>query len=183
MSGVRPYSSAEVCTMTRIWWSTLPRRQRRTTQPECLPDRLRGIKLNVEILEDRCVPATYRSIDGTGNNAAHPECGSTNEALLRIAAASYAVPPDGNGFSTPGGVFRPSPRLISNTVVDQGDADIISDRMLSAMIYAWGQFIDHDMDLTNGGNPAEPFNILIPQGDPFFDPTGSGTQIMPFSRS
>src|SRR5207302_6634310 len=50
------------------------------------------------------------------------------------------------------------------------------------MAYAWGQFVDHDLDLT-GTNPDEPLPIPIPQGDPFFDPQGTGTQVMPFDRS
>src|SRR5436305_14447347 len=100
----------------------------------------------VEPLEDRSTPATFRSVDGTGNNAAHPQWGSTDEALLRVGPVRYA-----DGISAPapqGGVGRPSARVISNTIADQGDADIISGQQLSAMAYAWGQFIDHDMDLT-----------------------------------
>ena len=49
------------------------------------------------------------------------------------------------------------------------------------MIYAWGQFIDHDLDLT--GNATQAFNIPVPTGDPSFDPNGTGTQIIPLNRS
>src|SRR5262249_37365132 len=136
----------------------------------------------IEPLEVRAVPAGFRSYDGTGNNAAHPEWGSTGEALLRKGPIRYA-----DGISEPapqGGVGRPSPRVISNTIVDQGDADIVSDRQLSAMIYAWGQFIDHDMDLTTNASPAEHFDIPVPMGDPFFDPPpGTGNQVIFFNRS
>src|SRR5262249_20645925 len=81
----------------------------------------------------------------------------------------------------PSGGTRPGARAISNTVADQGTADIISDRLLSAMIYAWGQLIDHDMDLTSTG--SERFDIPIPRCDPFFHPRCTGTQVMPFTRS
>ena len=50
-------------------------------------------------------------------------------------------------------------------------------------VFQWGQFVDHDMDLTNLASPVEGFNISIPQGDPIFDAGGSGTQIMAFQRS
>ena len=30
---------------------------------------------------------------------------------------------------------------------------------MSAMIYAWGQFLDHDLDLTPSASPAQPFNV------------------------
>src|SRR5262245_12944144 len=142
-----------------------------------------NLRQSLEHLEDRSVPATFRSIDGTGNNQAHPEWGSTGEALLRVGPIRYA-----DGISTPapqGGVGRPSPRAISNTIVAQTtDERAVSDRQLSAMIYAWGQFIDHDMDLTTNANPAEPFNIPVPNDpdDPFSTAAG-GPGLIFFNRS
>ena len=53
--------------------------------------------------------------------------------------------------------------MISNAVADQGGQDIINDRQLSAMIYAWGQFIDHDIDLTPTGT-ANRSSIAVPSG-------------------
>ncbi len=52
---------------------------------------------------------------------------------------------------------------------------------MSDFIYAWGQFIDHDLDLTPDGGASDP--IAVPTGDPQFDPTGTGTQTLPFTRS
>jgi hypothetical protein len=51
------------------------------------------------------------------------------------------------------------------------------------MIYAWGQFLDHDLDLTNTASPAEAFPIAVPTGDAYFDPASTGTQTIPLSRS
>jgi peroxidase len=120
--------------------------------------------------------AALYSYDGTGNNVQNPTWGSAGTDLLRTAAAAYA-----DGLSAPAGASRPSARTISNTIVDQGDADIISDRMLSAFAYAWGQFVDHDLDLTPTGSEA--FNVAVPTGDPSFDPLGTGTQSIPLNRS
>jgi len=120
----------------------------------------------------------FRSIDGTGNNLSHLAWGSAGSDLLRLAPVAYA-----NGVSTPAGTNRPSARVISNAVADQGGQDIISDRLLSAMIYAWGQFVDHDLDLTPSATPAEPFNVTVPSGDPSFDPGNTGTQVIPLNRS
>jgi peroxidase len=120
--------------------------------------------------------ATY-SIDGTGNNLRNIEWGSTNELLLRLAPSEYE-----DGISTPNGSDRPSAREISNVLVDQGDEDIISDRNLSAFIYVWGQFIDHDLGLTPTGT-AERLSIPIPTGDLFFDPLGTGTKAIRTARS
>jgi peroxidase len=51
-----------------------------------------------------------------------------------------------------------------------------NNRGMSNFVYALGQFIDHDLDLTNDGTPADPFNIAVPKGDPQFDPTASAAE-------
>ncbi len=53
---------------------------------------------------------------------------------------------------------------------------------MSDMVYVFGQFVDHDIDLTSNGS-TEAFSISIPAGDASFDPTGTGTQTMDFMRS
>ena len=58
-----------------------------------------------------------------------------------------------------------------------------NDRGMSAFIYAWGQFIDHDIDLTLTQNDGETLAIDVPAGDPFFDPHGTGTEVIMTSRS
>ncbi|MCA9057522.1 MAG: peroxidase family protein, partial [Planctomycetaceae bacterium] len=117
-------------------------------------------------------------IDGAGNNVDHPEWGSTGETFLRLATTDY-----GDGIFSVGGEDRPSAREISNAISDSGGEDIISQRLLSAMIYAWGQFIDHDIDLSREATVPEMAPIGIPAGDPAFDPTGTGAQSMMFVRS
>src|SRR5438552_11733990 len=117
--------------------------------------------------------ADVRSFDGTGNNLANSEWGSTNEALLRLAAAQYA-----DGLSVPAGANRPSARAVSNAVSTHGDADLPNARNMSAFVYLWGQFIDHDLDLTSAASPAEELDVPVPAGDPSFDPAGTGTQVI-----
>lgn len=135
--------------------------------------------LSVTALEDRLVPASLsvRSYDGSGNNLTNPLWGTPGTDFLRLAPAEY-----GDGISTPAGADRPSARAISNSVADQGSQEILSDRSLSAMMYAWGQFIDHDLDSTKAGS-TEAFNIAVPSGDPTFDPTGTGTATIAMFRS
>lgn len=117
------------------------------------------------------------AIDGTGNNMAHPEWGSTDEAMLRLAEAEYA-----DAVAAVGGEDRPSARLISNEVSDSGGSDEISKRLMSAMTYAWGQFIDHDMTLTSSAE-NEKMSIAVPKRDPSFDPAGTGTKTIDTMRS
>lgn len=135
-------------------------------------------RLNAEPLECRDVPSAspFRPIDGSGNNLAHPTWGQAGTAFLRVAPDQY-----GDGVSTPAGAERPSAREVSNTIADQHGEDVINDRLMSAMVYAWGQFVDHDLDLTASG--TEELDIPVPAGDPTFDPSGTGTQVIPFTRS
>jgi hypothetical protein len=119
----------------------------------------------------------FRTFDGTLNNLQHPEWGSAGEALIRTAAAEYA-----DGVSAPAGSDRPSARLISNELVNEVE-ELFSDRNLSAFAYAWGQFIDHDIDLTTNAQPSEPFPVAVPVGDEFFDPQGEGGKTISLNRS
>jgi hypothetical protein len=116
------------------------------------------------------------SPDGTGNNLAHPDWGSAGTDLLRVSPAAYA-----DGVSAPALPRDPSARAISNTLNDQTDpnnpsqdVNTVDANNLSDFGYVWGQFIDHDMDLTPA-NSGESFPIPVAPGDPI------GTQ--PFTRS
>lgn len=42
----------------------------------------------------------------------------------------------------------PNPREISNVVVGEGDARSPNPEGVSGMMYAWGQFVDHDLTRT-----------------------------------
>ena len=118
------------------------------------------------------------SIDGIGNNVAHPTWGSTGQDLLRLSPAAY-----GDGISTPSGADRPSARLVSNLLSASPEGGITNDRDFTAFVYAWGQFLDHDLGLTDTATPRERLPIAVPAGDPSFDPTGTGTKTISMSRS
>ena len=121
--------------------------------------------------------AQYRSIDGSGNNAAHSEYGQAGTALRRATACEYD-----DGLSTPAGATRPSARAVSNAIVAQVGS-IPSPGRPSDYVWQWGQFIDHDLDLTGTAVPTEEFDIPVPLGDPFFDPLSTGTQVIQLMRS
>ncbi len=119
--------------------------------------------------------SNYRNIDGTDNNANNSQWGSTDEWFLRKSSPNYD-----DEISTPGGVGRPSARAISNALMGQ-DGDIPNSVGASDFLWVWGQFLDHDIDLTMGGGDS--FNISVPLGDPYFDPFFTGTQEIPLNRS
>ncbi|MGI9177424.1 MAG: peroxidase family protein, partial [Pirellulales bacterium] len=122
--------------------------------------------------------SAFRSLDGTGNNALHPEWGSTDEQLLRRSTAAY-----GDGIASPSGADRPSARLVSNLLSQSPAAGLVNDRDWTAFVYAWGQFLDPDLGLTDAATPREPFPIAVPGGDPWFDPAGTGAMTISMSRS
>lgn len=114
----------------------------------------------------------FRSIDGNGNSLDAPSANAADTAFIRLAPAHFA---DGQR----GPVEGPNPRLISNTVVGEGDAAVTNPQGLSGMMYAWGQFIDHDLNLTADSRGGTPMGIVIPEGDPSFPEGG----IIPMTRA
>ncbi len=123
-------------------------------------------------------PLPAASFDGTGNNVAHPTWGSTGQELLRISPAAY-----GDGISTPSGADRPGARVVSNLLAASPAGGVTNDRDFTAFVYAWGQFLDHDLGLTETATPRERLPIAVPAGDSSFDPTGTGAMTIPMSRS
>ncbi len=118
-----------------------------------------------------------RTVDGSNNNVSHPDWGSANTELMRKAACAYD-----DGIGAPGGANRPSARMISNAVVAQ-TGSILNAQMASDFVWQWGQFVDHDLDLTGSATPAEHFDIVVPMGDVFFDPSSTGLMTIPLDRS
>jgi len=122
-----------------------------------------------------------RSIDGTGNNLETPELGSVDTPLLRVAENDYA-----DGIAEPAGEDRPSAREISNTVSAADPEGTSSERDLSSFVFIWGQFLDHDIDVSlepEDEADAVAFDIEVPEGDPLFDPFGTGEETIHLTRS
>lgn len=120
-------------------------------------------------------PFDWRLIDGTNNHLESWGCADSD--MLRMCPHEYE---DGSGM--PSGSERPGARDVSNKVVAQ-EGSMPNTRGLSDMFWQWGQFLDHDMDLVAVIDPAEPFDIPVPAGDPFFDPSNTGLAIITLNRS
>jgi len=119
----------------------------------------------------------YRSIDGSGNNRDDAAMGSAGTRLLRNVPADYA-----DGVAALAGAERAGAREVSNIVCDQ-DGSLPNSVGASDFVWQWGQFLDHDLDLTGGIDPPEPADIAVPAGDPFFDPFATGAEAIAFNRS
>ena len=111
------------------------------------------------------------SIDGTGNNPTDPTLGAagTDETLiapLNFASGTTNTPVDG-----------PNPRDISNAIF-ANDQNANDPGGRSAYMYAFGQFVDHDIDLNMDQTPAadgsNTLSMTVPADDPSLPP---GSQI------
>lgn len=144
--------------------------------------------------EDASVPESpttlfqYRSIDGTGNNPYHYYAGAGDTQLLRLLTPAYedgiSTPRGGSvtinspfgPFSIPDPDGLPNPRTISNTVAKQTES-IPNFLGASDWLWQWGQFLDHDLDLNEGGQEA--FFIPVHESDSLFNPH---FPYLPFTR-
>lgn len=122
------------------------------------------------------VIAQNRSYDGSQNNLSNTEWGAFEGDIERVVTNGY-----NDLISEPGMPGYPNPRLISTTIYEQ-TTSIPNASNISDYGWAFGQLLDHDVTLVDD-MPGEFVNIPIPAGDPFFDPTGTGTQEIFMRRS
>jgi peroxidase len=120
-------------------------------------------------------PIEFRTYDGTANNSR--DWGMAETEYLRKSRPAYA-----DGANTPSGPTRPNARAISNAMAAQSESRPAMHGE-SDYMWVWGQFLDHDLDETPTIDPPEAFNISVPIGDASFDPTSTGTQVIPLNRS
>jgi hypothetical protein len=99
-----------------------------------------------------------RSLDGSGNNLAHPTWGEAGTQYARVTSANYA---DGIGKMVAG----PSPRYVSNRIFNDVGQNLFSENDISQWGWAWGQFIDHDIGLRDE-TPAESAPMAFDTKDP-----------------
>ena len=115
-----------------------------------------------------------RSLDGSRNNLSHADWGQAGSQYSRVAPPVYA---DGKGAMAGG----PSPRRISNRIFNDDGQNLFSENGISQWGWAWGQFIDHDMDLRDerpGESAPMPYETIDP-----LESFGNDTGSMDFSRT
>ncbi len=128
-----------------------------------------------ELAESAAFGLEFRTIDGSANNLANSQWGQAGQPLERLLQNGYD-----DGLSVPRGgtpSSLPSARVVSNFVSDQNML-IPDPNGVNNMYWVFGQFLDHDIDLTGAADPAEPFNIPVPMDDPVFN-----GPVIPLDRS
>jgi hypothetical protein len=124
----------------------------------------------------------FRTFNGYGNNINHPTWGTNNSQLERLLSTAY-----GDGYSSPrttdeNGNLLPNARDISNAVINQNGQSIPNSLNASAWIWVWGQFIAHDLSLTEPRPQSELFPITVQPDDPILTPN-SLFPFIPFQRN
>lgn len=115
----------------------------------------------------------YRDIDGSNSNP--NGYGKSNNHFRHLAPQAYS-----DALNEPAGKNRPSARIISNEIFNQTQS-IPNEKKATNFFWLWGQFIDHDITLAQTGNEQLP--VMVPSGDPYFDPNSSGNKTISFQRS
>nr|CAG4715370.1 unnamed protein product [Naegleria fowleri] len=132
------------------------------------PITLRSLRKLSRPITANCYGNNY---DGVGVNEKHPTWGMTSEPLIRLSKAAYL-----DGVKDPPRLAT-SARALSNAFNKQGQCDTSNDHDLSAMFYAFGQFVDHDISFEGTGLKfTETLNIDVPPGDVWNVP-------LPFTRA
>ncbi|MCA8958915.1 MAG: peroxiredoxin [Planctomycetes bacterium] len=116
----------------------------------------------------------FRTFDGTDNHRQHPLRGAANTPLLRRTKVGYE---DGVSTLARRGEANPNPRAISNLVCAQKTLHP-NEAGLSDFVWAWGQFLDHELDLTEAV-PGEVADITVEPSDPVLPEGG----LVEFQRS
>jgi len=121
-----------------------------------------------------------RSFDGSDRD---DHWGKAGEALARIVSTPN-YPGDGTGNTVI--AMTPNARSISNTVCRQDDEVgglILSDRSLSAMIWTFGQLLDHDMGLTDSAGSNGRVKMDLQDGSTDIFVGQAGCSFMEMMRS
>ncbi len=109
----------------------------------------------------------FRPIGGGGNDLRNPALNAVpGNPELALTPLLFA-PGTNDGL-----IAGPNPRTISNVIAGgsgAGGQDAqTTDPVLSAWMYVFGQFVDHDIDLEETPANSAAINIAIPAGDPTF---------------
>jgi|GEM_PF-677672 len=130
----------------------------------------------VDINDIRTIDGSDNQIDEDGESLGRErDNGSTGSALVRLFEPAFE---DGINEPRGGGIPEesslPNPRTVSNNLSSQGN---VTGNPLGASdwLWQWGQFVDHDLGLSEGTNILRidneedradaTFNIPLPEGD------------------
>uniref|UniRef100_A0A3Q1IJ15 NAD(P)H oxidase (H2O2-forming) n=1 Tax=Anabas testudineus TaxID=64144 RepID=A0A3Q1IJ15_ANATE len=137
--------------------------------------RLPGFLSNLCLLLSWEVPR----FDGWYNSLGYPRRGAVaGSHLMRLLPARYW-----DGVYQPvREPLLPNPRRLSSAMA-KGPSGLPSTRNQTVLSLFFGYHVAFEIfDSRTPGCPPEFMNILVPKGDPVFDPTSTGNVLLPFQR-
>jgi peroxidase len=99
------------------------------------------------------------SLDGSSDNLEHPSNGMACTEFSRKTAPAYADGINSMAIRTSGDL--PNPRNVSNCILYTTKPFTPSTRRITNMGWLWGQFLDHELALTEHAN-SESLNVIAP---------------------
>ncbi|XP_061578582.1 dual oxidase 1 [Cololabis saira] len=116
--------------------------------------------------------------DGWYNSLGCPRRGAAGSRLVRLLPSQYW-----DGVYQPAHEpWQPNPRTLSRALAP-GPSGLPSTRNQTVLSLFFGYHLAFEIfDSRAPGCPPEFMNIQVPRGDPVFDPTATGTVILPFQR-
>ena len=144
---------------------------RRSPTLRISPSQKPDIKAPNELKNLRVNGRPVRRIDGSRNH--RDGLGAAFKPLVRLVDPEYW-----DGISELARQYGyPGPREISNAINAQDEgASVLNGKNTSDFLWQWGQFLDHDIDLTDA--VAEDASFSAPSNDPYFP-----SYVFPFNRS
>ncbi|MEM7312489.1 MAG: peroxidase family protein [Planctomycetota bacterium] len=123
-----------------------------------------------------------RTIKGTGNNVSESlaDAGSAGSTLIRYEKNTPEYGGDGFGDSMITDSERANARTVSNVVV-ASDSEKTNARGMTDFVWMWGQFLDHDIDLSTSSDGAAVNGFTLITANTPGDLIGAGG--IPFTRS
>jgi len=113
------------------------------------------VRVRSEVFSQYSEDLYWMTYDGSANNLTDPRFGMRDTALLQVTPISYQ---DGVTALAVRGPNNPNPRVISNAIC-KSPSSIPSAAGLTDLVWGFGQFIDHEIDLTKDGD-SEPANMV-----------------------
>jgi len=132
--------------------------------------------------DNESAPQEWRFLNGSGNNLANSEWGSTGDEVPNLTIQDFS-----NNFSSMAHSEFPNPRVISNALCEESQVKH-DENAVSSINSLWAEFLRNDILLAphqdsmhEGG--MEEAHISIPVDDEILNPSGSETSQIRYIRT
>ncbi|KAJ3395465.1 hypothetical protein HDU92_005718 [Lobulomyces angularis] len=123
---------------------------------------------------------TYQLYNGSSSNPLHNDWGAVHQHLLWKQVLPRIDYDDNKGVYD--SEKLPSARFITNLMREFEETNFANEGT-TEFLPNWGMVMHMDLLESESRNLSDPFPIIVPKGDPHFDPSVTGNIVLPFFRS